>query len=223
MEGVPTLAAARLQKWSLILAAYQYDITYKPSLQHSNADALSRLPLTVESKESKLCFRVSFLDSVPISAQEIAKQTKLDTVLQKVKHFTLNGWPKHVTEAELKPYILRHTELTVESECVLWGFRVVVPEVLRSKMLTELHHNHQGMVKMKALAQSHFWWPNLDADIEILVNSCQTCQADRNQPATAPVHHWSWPNRPWQRIHVDFAQKGKYNFLVVTEIGQKLH
>lgn len=65
------------------------------------------------------------MDSVPVSAQEIAKQTKLDTVLQKVKHFTLNGWPKHVTEAELKPYFLR----TVESECVLWGFRVVVPKV----------------------------------------------------------------------------------------------
>lgn len=111
----------------------------------------------------------------------------------------------------------RNTELTVESECVLWGFRVIVPEVLRSQMLTELHHNHQGIVKMKALARSHFWWPNLDADIEVLVSTCQTCQTERNQPVIAPVHNWSWPNRPWQRIHVDFAQKGKYNFLVVTD------
>uniref|UniRef100_H3AIK2 ribonuclease H n=1 Tax=Latimeria chalumnae TaxID=7897 RepID=H3AIK2_LATCH len=36
-SGVSVLAAARLQKWSLILAAYQYE--------HGNADALSRLPM----------------------------------------------------------------------------------------------------------------------------------------------------------------------------------
>lgn len=41
--GVPTLAAARLQRWSLTLSAYQYEIQYKPSQQHSNADALSCL------------------------------------------------------------------------------------------------------------------------------------------------------------------------------------
>lgn len=81
--GILTLAAARLQRWSLILAAYQYEIVYKPSEKHSNADALSRLPLTVQSRESKLNFRVSFLDSVPISAQEIAKEAGQNMLLMK--------------------------------------------------------------------------------------------------------------------------------------------
>ena len=35
---------------------------------------------------------------------------------------------------------------------------------------------------MKALGRSHFWWPNLDSDIEALVNNCQTCQLNRHQP-----------------------------------------
>lgn len=43
--GVSPLAAARMQRWSLILAAYTYEIQYKPSVQHGNADALSRLPI----------------------------------------------------------------------------------------------------------------------------------------------------------------------------------
>ena len=94
---------------------------------------------------------------------------------------------------------------------------MVIPEVLRPQLLCELHENHQGMVKMKALGCSHFWWPNLDSYIEALVNNCQTCQFNRHQLAAAPVHNWSWPNRPWQRIHVVYAQKGKFNFLVVTD------
>ena len=41
----PVLAAARLQRWSLLLASYHYEIRYKSSTEITNADALSRLPL----------------------------------------------------------------------------------------------------------------------------------------------------------------------------------
>lgn len=40
-KGIPQLAAARMQRWSLIFAAYEY----KEGSKHGNADALSRLPL----------------------------------------------------------------------------------------------------------------------------------------------------------------------------------
>lgn len=39
-QGVPTLAAARLQRWALMLAAYTYDIEFRPTGQHANADGL---------------------------------------------------------------------------------------------------------------------------------------------------------------------------------------
>ena len=39
------MAAARIQRWALTLAAYNYTIKYKPGKEHCNADALSRLPL----------------------------------------------------------------------------------------------------------------------------------------------------------------------------------
>ena len=41
-KGIPSLAAARLQRWAILLSAYEYSIAYKPSLEHSNADGLSR-------------------------------------------------------------------------------------------------------------------------------------------------------------------------------------
>ncbi len=38
-------ASARIRRWSLLLSAYEYTITFRKTEAHKNADALSRLPL----------------------------------------------------------------------------------------------------------------------------------------------------------------------------------
>ena len=215
--GVPALAAARLQRWALLLAAYQYDIVYKASLEHANADGLSRLPLQKEAPLSNPEFRVLWLESIPVSAKDIKKETDKDKILTRVRHLTQSGWPKHMFDDELKPYWNRREELSVEADCVLWGLRVIIPTTLRRQMLKELHEEHLGIVRTKALARSHFWWPSQDAEIEDLVKSCLTCQQNRHAPNKAPVHPWKWPEQPWERIHIDFAEKGKHQFLLVND------
>uniref|UniRef100_A0A3B3XNZ2 Gypsy retrotransposon integrase-like protein 1 n=1 Tax=Poecilia mexicana TaxID=48701 RepID=A0A3B3XNZ2_9TELE len=201
--GVPTLAAARLQRWALILAAYKYEIQYKRSEQHSNADALSRLPMKPSvDVVSNPIYKVSYLDELPITAREIAKETDKDPVLKVVKQLVLTGWPKHVQDELLKPYFQRRFELTVEDECLLWGLRVVVPKKLRDQLISELHEHHWGIVKMKSLARSLFWWPAVDECIEQEVRECTICQKQRSMPCTAPVHKWKWAASPWERIHL---------------------
>ena len=44
-KGVPSLAAAHLQRWGLTLTASDYQIELKTTSAHANADGLSRLPL----------------------------------------------------------------------------------------------------------------------------------------------------------------------------------
>ena len=44
-KGIPVMAASRLQRWAIILAAYLYIIEYVPTKEHGNADCLSRLPM----------------------------------------------------------------------------------------------------------------------------------------------------------------------------------
>ncbi len=70
---------------------------------------------------------------------------------------------------------------------------------------------------MKALARSYVWWPKLDQDVERLVKICGTCQEHRNVPAVAPLHPWNWPDKPWQRLHVDYAGPfmGKMFFVLI--------
>ena len=77
---------------------------------------------------------------------------------------------------------------------------------------------------MKALARNYFWWIGLDRDITVksIGKSCETCQAIKSNPATAPLHPWVWPDVPWSRIHVNYAGpfKGKI-FLVIVDAHSK--
>ena len=43
----------------------------------------------------------------------------------------------------------------------------MIPQKLRNKVLEELHQAHSGIVRMKAIAKSHMWWPKLDNDIAV--------------------------------------------------------
>ncbi|XP_070377216.1 uncharacterized protein [Dermacentor albipictus] len=110
----------------------------------------------------------------------------------------------------------RCNELTVHQGCVMLGARVVVPAKLQGFVLDELHDGHPGIVRSKELARSYVWWPTLEADLELRIRSCASCQEQRNAPINAPLHPWSWPTSPWQRVHVDFAGPFQNTMLLVV-------
>ena len=58
---------------------------------------------------------------------------------------------------------------------------------------------------MKGRARMVIWWSNLDKEIEELASSCTACQSSRSLPPVAPLHPWSWPDKPWSRIHINYA------------------
>jgi hypothetical protein len=45
-KGISATSAARMQRYALFLSWYDYDIAYKNTKMHGNADSLSRLPLS---------------------------------------------------------------------------------------------------------------------------------------------------------------------------------
>ena len=204
-KGIPPLAAARLQRWALLLTAYDYELEFRPSEEHSNADGLSRLPEKPVSYSSEpTVFNISRIESLPVTAQAIHQASRNDPILSKVSQYTRWGWPTQVPES-LKSFFTRRNELTLEDDCLLWGIWVVIPTTLQPQLLQELHKDHPGISRMKALARSHIWWPNLDHDIEEVAKSCQPCQAVKQAPPKAPLQPWTWPSKPWQRVHIDFA------------------
>ena len=204
----PMQAAARLQRWSLILASYDYSIQYRSTVNHSNADSMSRLPLPAEwspPEENVNC--MFFVDDIvsDLNHVNIGKCTLKDRLLSQVYRYVKYGWPESITDKDLLLYKNKYSELSIEDNCLLWNTRVVIPDVLRKFVLKELHDTHPGITHMRMLARSYVWWPNIDNAIENTVSTCDICQSMRNEPAKSHTHPWTYPSHAWSRIHVDFA------------------
>ena len=130
----------------------------------------------------------------------------------------MEGWPDQPdSDQELAPYVQRRLELGVEGGCLLWGCRVVVPPRGRKRALQMLHESHPGMVRMKALARSYMWWPGMDKEIEQHVKQCSDCQTTRKDPPPVPIHPWTWPEKPWSHIHIDYAGPMEGNYVLTHD------
>ena len=224
-KAIPPMASARIQRWALTLSAYDYQIQYKPGKEHANADLLSRLPLPETVSKAPVPADVKLLmeslQASPINANQIRKWTDRDPLMSQVRQLVQHGW-QWSNNADIQPFQRRKDELSTQNGCVLLGSRVVVPPQGRKQVLEELHLGHPGISRMKSLARSYVWWPNLDKELETKVKTCGECQLNRKSPPAAPLHCWDWPERPWSRLHADYAGPfmGKM-FLVVVDAHSK--
>lgn len=217
-KGIPALAALRLQRWSVLLSAYDYEIVYRKSQDHGNADYLSRHVnlnnVSIQDLESQSnCY--SIVTELPLNYKDIATATKSDKVLSRVTDYIQNGWPNSV-EQPFDVYQRRKLELSMERGCVLWGTRVVIPEKHISQILEELHAQHFGVVRTKALARSYVWFPGLDGAIEAMIKSCSTCQSVQPDPPVT-CRPWFYPDVPWYRLHADLCTFRGTTYLIVVD------
>lgn len=200
-KTLPAFSAMRLFHYAHYLSGFDYDIEYRNTKLHGNADYLSRFP--VESvKDKKMdqhaLYQLSQINVLQVSPDIIAEQTQADPQMKPIVEALETG-------RSLKNYGFQDNELTLQDKCILRGTRVMIPMNLREQILNELHKGHLGILKMKLLARSYVYWKNLDKEIEDKVKSCKTCRLQQNEPAHDTLHHWEEPAGPWQRIHVDFA------------------
>eukprot|EP00731_Ephydatia_muelleri_P019872 Em0012g697a len=213
----------------LTLSAFDYTISFRAGKLQGNADALSRLPLQHSPEEVPtpgdmiLLLEALDLSEAPISAAAINKLTGKDPVLSRVRSVVQHGtWDSLCSDSVFQPYKLRRLELSVQDGCVLWGSRVVVPQVAREAVIKILHEAHPGISRMKSLARGIVWWPGIDKDLEEKVAACEACQVNHKSPTPVLLHPWEFPSRPWSRVHVDFAGPflGK-QFIILVDASTK--
>ena len=205
---IPHNASGRIQRWALTLSGYNYTIRHRSGTAHGNCDALSRLPLVVEPSvtpsPAEYVDLIEQLNESPVTATQIAKWTIQDKVLSRVQRYVLSGWPD-IDDPLTHEYRRFRDELSIHDGCILRGARVVVPTKGRSALINLLHSSHSGVVKMKALARSYIWWPGLDIQIEGVTKQCYQCEQNAREPSRVPMRPWLYPQRPWSRLHLDYA------------------
>ncbi|CAF3331177.1 unnamed protein product [Rotaria socialis] len=212
-KGIPVTAANKIQRWALYLMGYNYNIRFKPTRSHANADALSRLPIPddnsfIDNDSLQVnLIQTQLIDQWPLKPNEIALATAKNDILNRVKNFVLTRWPLSFSRSqnrELIPYFNNRDSLSVVNDCILKDTRVIIPQQLHHRVVHMLHRGHLGIIKMKHLARTHCWWPNMDKDIIDMIKSCHIC--DKLQPLPKPqFKSWDEPRQVWSRLHMDFA------------------
>ena len=128
-------------------------------------------------------------------------------ILSQVFIMTSSGFPQHWNNELLKPYTQRKDELSIHDGCLMWDTRAIIPSVFHQELLEELHNAHSGIVGMTAEGCSLMLWSGIGHDIERRVKTCDTCMRSRPIPTEASLPPWSLPDRPWFRLHINYAAK----------------
>ena len=166
-KGILALSAARMQRWALLLSTYTYDIHFPPTQSHGNADGLSCLPVReVQScmPDDAMVFNIAQLDALPVCSSELMVATRTDPQLSKILQYVRKGWLEKIL-GTLFPLLAETKRVDCGGRFDIVGCSCgVISTKLRHRVLEELHRGHLGVVRMKALARSHVWWPELDRD-----------------------------------------------------------
>ena len=166
--------SARIERWVLRPQPYSYKVSCVAS-RDNIADALSRLTTLPASEKYRYddepVWMVAF-QAVPVAIkiQEIESASAEDEELQAVRNCLASGnWEKGP-----RSFMMVRNELTFIGQVILRG-TVVIPKVLRSRVLELAHEGHQGIVKMKERLRSKAWWPGVDNDAERKCRECYGC------------------------------------------------
>ncbi|KAF6208414.1 hypothetical protein GE061_016870 [Apolygus lucorum] len=216
---LPAFTSARLLRYATFLQEFDYKVVHRKAEDHVHVDCLSRATYCDEnvSTEAILSLEVQTLqDQVinqiscdVITSVRIAEETSKDRQLSKLLQDLISGE-------------IRDPDYSTANGIIFKNERVVIPEVLQTMVLQELHRTHVGIVKMKQLARRHCFWRNIDKDIERMVKSCRDCALTLKSPAKAPVHQWDEPQHNFERVHIDYAGPFlNHHFLVLVDSKSK--
>ena len=104
----------------------------------------------------------------------------------------------------MRSYFQSRHSISIVQGCLLRDTQLIIPKKLQPRILRLLHKSHLGPVKMKQLARSHCWWPNINKDILRISQSCRICAEAHSKPPQQ-FEQWEEPDMVWSRVHMDFA------------------
>jgi transposase InsO family protein len=191
---------ARLTRWVLKLSEYEFEIEHKPGKKHSNADCLSRYvgsmkPEVVEREETKDLTDVGLTREVVLSEQS--------------KDPYCRGKVEDIGSQPETGFILSTDGLLYKGD-KLTDAKLVVPETLIRYVL-QMHHDkvfagHQGIKRTRDLLKLHYYWPNMNRDVDQYIKNCESCsklKVGRNP--TAPLGELPETSYPLELTSIDIC------------------
>ena len=216
----------RVLQFRLRLMRFQYSIHYVPGKELYTPDTLSRAPLptqldTLECKalEETEMFVQTIIESLPAHndrLNEYRKNQATDTICSQLITFCQSGWPTQKPKGLISKFWQFQGEISMSDDLLLYGSRIVVPEIMRTETLEQIHRGHQGIQKCRLRARNAVWWPGISKDIDSFVSSCAECKKHAILPRE-PLMQTTLPNFPWERVACDLFELEKITYILVVD------
>ena len=203
----------RQARWNELLADFDFRIVFRPGKQGGKPDALTRIskdkPLNDDDertqhqnqtllKPQRILRRIEALEPIRISspeepsAEEISlenwrKNCEEDQYCQKIRS-AIKEPESYRKDIQLSSCVLTESSFSLNG-------REYVPQVLREKILKQLHesplYGHRGSAALYGLLNRQFWWPDCHKDCIKYARGCESCQ--KNNPSTQKPYGFLQP------------------------------
>lgn len=169
-----TATNARLLRWSLLLAEFDFEVQYRPGSKMAHVDALSRL-----HHINAVTQLAGVVDLDALRAAQAADAVATAVLDQETTAASEAGAGWVLDSDNLVRFRARAGDLA----------RLYVPPPLRAPVLSAAHgqHGNSGVAKTYARLHRTLYWPGMLADVQRHVATCDACQRLRVRDATRPT------------------------------------
>ena len=184
----------RIERIRVKLQGFNFTVKHLPGSKNPT-DYISRKPIELKQKDKQtskeLEKHVYFIvnEGLPeaVTLKEIEECTHIDEETKALFQSIKNGFINEQLNPEIMKYKRIFPELSIVDGVILKGHKIVVPRLLRTRILEAGHDGHQGIVKTKGLVRSKAWYPGIDDDITKMVSNCRGCQTSVNDTSREPL------------------------------------
>nr|CAX83699.1 Gag-Pol polyprotein [Schistosoma japonicum] len=222
----------QVARWQERLQEFDFTCEYRPGNRHTNADALSRVPLFTNT--------VGAILSTAIETDWPSLQAA-DPDLQIIYQRQLHGNNKPSMKELRDQPLATHRICNKWSNLKLYGDTLflinesrqpmlIVPHVKTQSILEQVHRElgHAGERRTEYAVRQRFWWPSIHEDVTEFCKNCNTCCRIKSPKQTlrAPLMPMR-TTEPHQRVGIYImgplttTKKGNRYILVMVDYFTK--
>ena len=218
----------RIERIRMKLMGFDFVVKHCPG-KDNVSDFLSRKSLKIrkvsrEEKDIEYYIHALITDTDDcISIDDIRNAINNDYSMKLLRDIIINGGFIKETDVLLRDYKKIFKELYVVDKLIMRGDKIIIPDVLRAKIIRSGHDGHQGIVKTKQLLRSKYWWPAMDDAIKTFITNCRGCQVSVLKNEKEPLIMTPLPEGPWENLVADFhgpLRTGEYLLIIIDEYSR---
>ena len=105
-----------------------------------------------------------------------------------------------------RPYWSHSDKIDISDGLIFKGKQIIIPDVLRSDIMYQLHEAHLGIEKTRLLMRESVFWPNICKHIEMMMKCCAVFQKSQPEHRQQPLLANGVSSTPWTKVASDMFQ-----------------